>query len=171
MPAFDFRHELQGEWATARGFLVEQFDRLYAYLGAIFSGVPSAVLATDAAGTPSLTTLLPMPLGFAQATILTPLTLAVSTNNYAPAGLAGAAVVRMSASGAIDLTGLQAGSANTLRLLVNAGSANTITLKHASASSQAANRWRCSGAADIALGPGSARWIWYDASFAVWQVV
>lgn len=188
--AFDFRQQLMGDWIVARGFLVEQLDRLYANLAILsplvdalgvqttdLSGnpifsvgyTPSSILATNAAGTPSFTALLPMPFGFATAALLTPAALTVSVNDYAPTGLAAAAIVRLSATGPVDMTGLLAASSNLIRLLVNVG-ANTITLKHASGSSSAANRFRGPSAGDVSLTASSAVWIWYDVTSAVWQV-
>lgn len=187
---FDFRQQLMGDWPIARGFLQEQFDRLYANLSILsplvdalavtatdLSGNPiftvgytaSSVLATSAAGTPAFTQLLPMPLAFVGTTVLSPAALVANTNDYAPTGIAAAAIVRLTATGAIDLTGITAASTNTTKLLANIG-ANTITLKHASASSSAANRFRCPSATDVALTTGSTVQLWYDTASSVWQV-
>jgi hypothetical protein len=189
---FDYRQQLYGPWDIARGFLVEQFDRLYASLGPLgplldgLSGTitqagtainPSSryasasVLTTDANGAPAFTSTLPMPLAFALTVTLTPSALTADTNNYTPTGLAAAAIVRLSSTGSVNLTGLQSVTGtSTLRLLVNAG-ANNITLTHADASSAAGNRWRCPGAANLVLSLGRAVWIWYDTTSAVWQVI
>lgn len=176
--SFDFRQELYGDWATARAFLVEQFDRLFAGLGllqplgaAVTAATPvPSILTVTAAGTPLLATALPVPLSYASANVFTPTALAANTNNYGPNGIATAGILRLSATGAVDLTGIVAPSSYLFRIVVNVG-ASTITLKHASASSAAANRFRCPGAVDKALTTGLAVWTWYDATSAVWQVL
>ena len=187
---FSFRQQLMGEWIVARGFLVEQFDQLFANLAILsplvdalsvvttdLQGNPiftvgytaSSVLTTNAAGTPSFGSTLPMPLAFASGTVLSPPALTISVNNYAPTGFAAASIIRITATGAVDITGITAASANTFHLLVNIGT-NTITLKHASGSSTAANRFRCPSAGDVSLTGSSAVWIWYDVASTVWQV-
>lgn len=188
--SFDFRQQLMGEWYTARGFLVEQLDRLYANLAILaplvdalgttatdLAGNPiftvgytaSSVLTTDPTGAPAFTKMLPTPLAFTTATVLTPPALAVNTNNYTPTGLSTAAIVRLAASAPVDLSGLGAAATHTFKLLANVG-ANTITLKHASGSSAAANRFRCPSAADVSLTTSATVWVWYDLASTVWQV-
>lgn len=177
--AFDFRAQIGGPWESARGYMIEQLDLLYASLGPIgplLDGLSTgygalSVLTTNASGVPSLTTTLPMPLGFVTTTTVTPTALTVNTNDYAPNGLAAASVVRMAATGAINVTGLAAATGlSVCHLLVNIG-AFTMTLTHADAASASANRWRCPGAANFNLTTGKACWIWYDATSTVWQVV
>lgn len=188
--SFDFRQQLLGEWFTARAFLVEQFDRLYANLAILsplvdalgitatdLAGNPiftvgytaSSALMTNPSGTPAFTQLLPFPLGFTAATVLTPAVLAVNTNNYAPTGFAAASIVRLAASAPVDLTGITASSTNVIKLLANVGT-QTITLKHASGSSSAANRFRGPSAADVSLTASSTVQVWYDTASTVWQV-
>lgn len=194
--AFDFRQELFGPWPVAQGYLVEQLDRLYASLGPISplldglaattqqlstlagnavvstgSYTAQGILTTNSAGSPSFTTTLPQALQFTTGVTITPTVLTVNTNDYGPSGLATAAVVRIASTGAIDLTGLAAATNQSVfHLLSNVG-AFTITLKNASASSAAANRWRCPGAVDFGLATGTAVWIWYDVTLGVWQVI
>ena len=80
--------------------------------------------------------------------IVTPTTLAANTDNYAPTGYSTATTLLLSASLAVDLTGIVAVSGLTL-WLVNIG-ANTITIKH-DVTSTAANRFYAPGAVDFAL--------------------
>ncbi len=193
MPAtIDFETQLRGPWETASGFLVEQLELLQAQIAPIFplitgiqnlanataanaiigiTGYPaSSVLVTDSAGSPSFSATLPCPLGFMAATVITPSSLTVNTNDYAPTSLQAAAVLRVSATGAVDLTGLVAAATPHAKLLINVGT-QTITLKTASGSSAAANRWRCPGAVDFSLTAGTAVWIFYDLASTVWQVI
>ncbi len=193
MPAtIDFETQLRGPWETASGFLVEQLELLQAQIAPIFplitgiqtianatagnaiigiTGYPSSsILVTDSAATPSFSATLPCPVGFMSATVLTPSALTVNTNDYAPTNVQGAAVMRVAATGAVDLTGIVAAATPHAKLLLNVG-AQTITLKPASGSSAAANRFRCAGAADVALTAGRGVWIWYDVVSTVWQVV
>jgi len=135
------------------------------------SGYPvSSLLTTDATGTPGFTATIPGPLTFLSSTVLTPTALTVNTNNYAPSGIAAAAVARVSATGGINVTGLIAAARSQTLLLVNIG-AFTITLTNADVASTAANRFRCPGAANFALTTGKACWLWYDLTSTVWQVV
>lgn len=189
----DFETQLRNPlWAEASGYLVEQWGLLQAQIAPLFGLVSSiqavatstaanaliglsgyavsAVLTTDSTGAPGFRTSLPAPLAFDSSTVITPSALTVNTNNYAPTSIQSAAVLRVSATGAVDLTGIVAATIPHAKLLVNVG-AQTITLKHASASSSAANRLRCPGAADFSLTTFTATWIWYDVASTVWQVV
>lgn len=77
MAAFDFRDQLFGPWETAKGFLVEQFDRLYAALTplqALISSAPtaSAVVSTDTKGALQTSAVLPAGLSITAARLLRP---------------------------------------------------------------------------------------------------
>ncbi|MBT8410223.1 MAG: hypothetical protein KJP02_00305, partial [Octadecabacter sp.] len=83
---------------------------------------------------------------------ITPTALAANTDDYAPAGLAGASVVRIS-SGSSDynVTGLTTGSDGRVVIAYNIGT-GTITFTAEDASSAAANRFGFGG--DVVVGPG-----------------
>lgn len=66
-----------------------------------------------------------------------------------------------------DITGIVAPAAALVKVLHNVG-ASTITLKHASASSAAANRFICPGAADFSLTAGAFVPLFYDTGDALW---
>ncbi len=191
--AFDMRTELQGEWEDARLHLIEQLDRLYANLGVLgplidalqveaaallntpIVGVgynPSAILTTNTAGTPSFSTALQCPLAFIAGNVLTPAVIGANTNDYNPTGLASAAIIRASASGAYNVTGLQAPSPSLslVRFFWNIGAANNITLTNADVASAAVNRFRNAGAANKVVTPGMAVCLTYDVTSTVWQV-
>ncbi len=95
----------------------------------------------------------------------TPAQLTVSTNDY---DIGDANVLRLSASGAINLTGLARGEQGRFLTLINVG-ANTITLKHQSVSSAAANRIICIGAVDFALAADVCALLLYDETTARWR--
>lgn len=98
--------------------------------------------------------------------VITPTTLAANQNNYTPTGISTAAVVRLSASVAVDITGLVSSTSGRIIALCNVGSFN-ITLKDESASSTAANRFALTG--DIVLTPDSGVVLQYDATSIRWR--
>lgn len=189
--SFDFETQMRGPWELASGFVIETFERIVAQVAPIFplvdgiqstanavaanaiigiSGYPvSSLLRTNSAGTPGFSALLPCPIAFDPATINTPTALIVNTNNYTPPNLSSAAVLRMAATGAVNVTGLLASASAQAILVVNIG-AFAITLTHADGLSLAANRWNCPGAANVVLGVPDSRWVWYDLTSGVWRV-
>ena len=80
---------------------------------------------------------------------LTPTQISADQNNYNPAGLAAASVLRLSSDATRNITGLSGGTDGRLIIIENVG-ANAIVLKDASASSGAANRFLFG--ADLLLG-------------------
>jgi hypothetical protein len=100
---------------------------------------------------------------------ITPTALAGNTDNWAPTSLAGAAVIRVSASAAINLTGLTGGADGRIVFLENVNSF-AITLKH-DVTSTAANRFYCPGQIDDTLLPGSTKQLIYDGTASRWRVV
>lgn len=92
--------------------------------------------------------------------VIEPSALAANTNDWAPTGVATASTIRMSASSAINLTGLLAPAVDgTVVVLENVGSYN-ITLLPESASSAAANRFALPHA--VVVGPNEAAVLKYD---------
>jgi hypothetical protein len=176
--AINFGAQLRGTWDEAKGFLVAELTLLQAQLAPLFdfahglqSPTPAtSILVTDGTGTASLQSALPCPLAFQTTARISPAPITSSTNNYNPPGWAAAALVRITATGAVNLTGATAVLNTGLKLLVNIGS-NTITLTNADTNSNAANRWRCAGGSSVSLTAGRSVWIWYDLTSAVWQVV
>lgn len=100
--------------------------------------------------------------------VISPANLSANTNNWSPTGLATAAVVRMGATAAINITGLAAQSSGTIVSLMNVGS-NTITLTNLDASSTAANQFDLG--ANTAIGAGQSILLWYDGTSSVWRPV
>lgn len=98
--------------------------------------------------------------------VITPTTLAASQNDYTPTGISTAAVVRLSASVAVDITGLVSSTSGRIIALCNVGSFN-ITLKDESVSSTAANRFAFTG--DVVLTPDSGIVLQYDNTSTRWR--
>lgn len=101
--------------------------------------------------------------------VLTPSALTANANNYEPAGIGAAGILRLSATGAVDLTGISAAPVGgRVMVLANVG-ANTITLKDDSTASSAANRFALTG--DLALTADMAVIIAYDDVTDRWRLV
>lgn len=102
--------------------------------------------------------------------INTPAQIAANTNDYAPTDFATGFFFRIASDAARDLTGLAGGAQGRVVVLSNQG-AFTITIQHDSASSLAANRIRCPGAAAFSLTTMMSVFLYYDSTAARWQVV
>ncbi len=101
--------------------------------------------------------------------VITPTQLVANTNDWAPTGLAAANVIRIDASGAIDLTGLVAQPTGTMLLLYNI-SGFDITLIH-DATSTAANRFFCTNNTNVTLSTHETCWLRYDGIDTRWTVI
>lgn len=100
---------------------------------------------------------------------ITPAALSANTDNYAPTGISNSKVLKISASGAYNLTGINAGTSMVDKrelILINVGTTNTITLK-TDVTSTAANRFLLN--ADFALAPNEAVKLIYDGTAARWR--
>lgn len=97
---------------------------------------------------------------------LSPSSLSADQNDYNPTGLSSAAILRLTSSTAIAITGLQGGVSGRLLIVHNIGS-NTITLSNASTSSSAANRFLF-GANRSITADGAIALI-YDATSSRWR--
>lgn len=101
--------------------------------------------------------------------LISPTSLGSDQNNYSPTGLATASLIRLTASTPVNITGLAAPAlGGQVILLANIGS-NTITLKNASGSSSAANRFALS--ADYSLAQNKSALIWYDKTSTNWRLI
>ena len=99
--------------------------------------------------------------------VTTPTTLSASVNDWS-IGIGD--IFRVSASAAVNATGIVAGTSGQTALLVNVGSF-AITLKHQSSSSTAANRVTTPWAGDFVIPPGGSAVICYDGTSATWRTV
>lgn len=98
--------------------------------------------------------------------VISPAQITANQNDYAPTGHEAAHTLRLDADAARDVTGLAGGTAGRQVLLLNVGSF-TITLKNASGSSSAANRFSFDADTDVAAGAGLL--LAYDATSSRWR--
>ena len=96
---------------------------------------------------------------------LTPALLSAgATNNYAPP-LSGINRLRISSSGAANITGMSGGTSGRFLIVTNVG-ANDITLNDENSGSTAANRFALNG--DMILGPNEGVALVYDGGISRW---
>lgn len=103
-----------------------------------------------------------------QSGVITPTALAANTDNWAPSGYTAVETIEVSASAPVNLTGIGAIVAGWHIRLTNTG-ANTITLIH-DATSTAANRFFCPGAANFALTQYKTVVLRYSGAQSRWMV-
>ena len=99
---------------------------------------------------------------------VSPSQITADQNNYGPAGIETANVLRISSDAARNVTGLLALPAGGSMLLLNMG-AFGITLMNESASSSASNRFAIG--ADFVLATGRGALLWYDSTSARWRLI
>ena len=99
--------------------------------------------------------------------IITPAAFTVQTDNFNPTGLDTAAVIRISSTTGVTLTGIVAQTDNPRIELINVG-ANDITLANASGSSTAGNRFVLN--ADLTLKANHSARLFYDETSVDWRV-
>lgn len=105
--------------------------------------------------------------------VISPAALAAQTNNFNPTGFSTATTIRITLTGAQNLTGIIA-SANKVIQLVNADTADNLTLIHDNSlapatSSTAANRFLLAGNTNRVLLPQAMVKLWYDNTSARWR--
>lgn len=100
--------------------------------------------------------------------IITPLAIDIDQNVYSPNGFDDATSIRLSSTVPVNISGMTAGQDGGVKRLINVGS-QAITILHASALSYAANRFVCSGAANITINPDSMLVIYYDGVTKRWR--
>jgi hypothetical protein len=103
--------------------------------------------------------------------VISPTTIAANTDDYAPTGFASATVLRLTASGDYNITGLADGAAGRTIVVFNAGSSNNLILKNADSGSTASHRFLFRGAGDITLTPGKGVLLQYDGVSSRWRSV
>ncbi len=99
---------------------------------------------------------------------------ATSQNDYSPAGLSTASVIKVTPGASINITGLAGGASGRIVVVKNMyNGANTITLKALDVSSSAANRFSTPNLADVVLYGGDAVILQYFAEGAsnYWHVL
>jgi len=98
---------------------------------------------------------------------IAPSQITADQNDYSPAGLASAAVLRLSTDASRNITGLSGGADGRVAAIVNVG-ANPLVLKDADPGSSAANRFAFG--ADVTLAAKQSAVLWYDAADSGWKL-
>lgn len=101
--------------------------------------------------------------------VISPAQFSGNQNNYSPAGLATANVVRLDGISSPSLFGLLAGEAGSTKLLINVGSV-AITIAHENGGSDSSNRFLCFGSASVTLSVNEMCFLWYDGTSGRWRV-
>ncbi len=132
------------------------------------TGTTDTALARAAAGVVGITTGYGGTAGKTLRSVpLTPAQIAADTNNYAP-GVAW--IYRLSTDASRNITGLSISQVDgQFAEIWNVGS-NPLVLKHQDTNSTAANRFICTGAADITLAADEIAILRYDSTTARWRV-
>lgn len=100
--------------------------------------------------------------------VVSPAQITSDQNDYDPAGLAGASVLRLSSDASRAITGLAGGADGRIVFVHNSGT-QAIVLKDESASSTAANRFGLT--ADVTLGPDAVALLQYDGTASRWRAI
>ena len=130
---------------------------------------PNGAASGDLAGTYPSPTVKQSSTAFALTGDISPTAIATSQNDYNPTNLSTASCLRLTASAAVNITGLQGGADGRLLTLYNIGATYAITLVSESASSTAANRFAIPASA--VLSPGGCIVLQYDATSTRWRAV
>lgn len=99
---------------------------------------------------------------------ISPAQIGADQNDYAPSGLAGANVLRLSTDASRSLSGLAGGTAGRIVVIQNIGG-NALLLRNENAASSAANRFALF--ADITLGANQCALLQYDAGASRWRAL
>lgn len=130
------------------------------------SRTPTGVASGDLTGTYPSPEVAQASQSFAFTGVISPTTLESNQDNYNPTGLSAAAVLRLSATVAVNITGLAGGASGRVLVVHNVG-AFDITLVWESASSTAANRFGTPS--NVIIQPGVSVVLQYDATSSRWR--
>lgn len=98
---------------------------------------------------------------------IVPAALAANTDDYDPTDLATCLTVVVSATGAVNLTGLARGVVGRRLRIVNGGNFN-ITLTNEDGASAAANRFLGANSANVIVRPNGSKWLYYRSNSRWW---
>lgn len=179
--SFQFRSQILGDWTSAKGFIVQQYEALLSELLPVSRLVdnlsipyaPNSQMVTTGTSTPVFSPFAFGPLAFDTSCLAGGLMPSSLQNDYAPPNWQKLSVVTF-ASAASSITGFLAPVplVPVFKLLINTGELNaSVTLMHSNPNSVAVNRLRCPGLVDYILTKGSSVWIVYDTRAHVWQVI
>lgn len=101
---------------------------------------------------------------------ISPTSLSAQADNYSPTSLGSANGIRQDASAPVTITGLDGGEDGRLIVFHNISS-SAITLAHENASSDAANRFDLSGAANRVVASRESVLLQYDSTSSRWRVI
>jgi hypothetical protein len=101
---------------------------------------------------------------------ISPAQLTANTNNWAPTGLSGASVIRVSTDASRNVTGITGGADGRLLMVQNIGSFDLV-LTHEDAASTAANRIVCPSATNLTIPASSSAILQYDPTSSRWRVI
>jgi hypothetical protein len=102
--------------------------------------------------------------------VLTPPQITADQNDYAPAGLATAFIVRLTSDAPRSITGMLAQPAGRVICLTCPNNFN-LTLVNQSAASAATNRFLLPGGVNLVLPGGASAWFFYDTASALWRCI
>lgn len=97
--------------------------------------------------------------------------LAANQNNYNPAGLATAAVIRIALTANVILTGIAGGADGRILVLYNTDTVLTLTLNHEDAASTAANRIIGPGGLNKGIQQRGCAVLQYDSTSSRWRIL
>lgn len=107
---------------------------------------------------------------FALSGDISPAQITSNQNDYNPTGLSTASVLRLDCDANRDITGIAGGADGRMIVIHNIGSGH-ITLKHQSASSSAANRFKFPTTYDFNITVDASVALWYDGTSARWRLL
>lgn len=99
--------------------------------------------------------------------LISPSALSSSQNDWNPTGVATANTIRLSASSAVNITGIVAPTTDGKIVIVHNVGTNAVTLTANSSSSSSANRFKFTH--DVTLEPNQSKAIIYDLTSAMWR--
>lgn len=133
------------------------------------ANVPLLNGANTHSGATSIAALLDIQQDHRLSGVISPAQLTANTDNWNPASLSTASVIRFSTDASRNITGLAGGASGRCILLVNTGSQDAVLVHDAT--STAANRFYCPNAANYTLKGKASVGLWYDNTASRWMVV